>query len=777
MAFTPSPTNLLQKIYLTLAQFPVLGARMRERMRLMLFDHGVLQPQEFQSEVQRMALRSQQREGVKNPLAEEGAEMWELRLNHTRDYLTDLIASQHLTLQEFEQIVNDVLREQGVKPRELLLSTNPELAPVDMVFEQAMAIEKLPADERAKYAARLHECKVVLIRSIISDQLRYINIAKERFSIADLVDIRWRKIGTGRIGGKAAGLLLANSVLCQTAEKELCSSLHIPDSFFIGSDVFYNYMAINNLIHWNDQKYKKEEEMRADYPKIVEDFEAGSFPPDIQEKLRALLANVQSKPLIVRSSSHLEDNFGTAFAGKYESIFLPNQGTPDENFKAISRAIARIYASTLSPNALLYRRSKDLQDYDERMAVLIQTVEGKQYDHYFFPDAAGVAFSRNLYRWAPQINREDGFVRLVWGLGTRAVDRVGNDYPRLIALSHPLLHPNTDPEAISRYSQHFIDLIDLKDNQFKTVPVSLILSASYPALRYVVQSEDDGFLTTLRTNLISDPKRLVLTFNEMLQRTAFAAQMRSVLRLLETAYRSPVDVEFTVHLEGVEFGQPRAAISILQCRPLVHMLPQEVAPLPSKLNEDDVIFSTHFMVPQGAIHNIEYVVFVPPQEYYALPTMNDRQKLARTIGKINEALKDKATFICVGPGRWGSSNSDLGVPIGYGDIYNSRALIELSGMGAGPAPEPSLGTHFFQDLLEANIYPLAVLLDDHDAAFNQRFFYETPNCADEFIQVDEGLRNALRLIRVADYRPGSRLEMVMNDEQRLAVAFLAATPS
>ena len=135
------------------------------------------------------------------------------------------------------------------------------------------------------------------------------------------------------------------------------------------------------------------------------------------------------QPLIVRSSSLLEDNFGTSFAGKYESHFCPNQGTPEENLRDLTQAIARIYASILNPDALLYRRAKGLQDYDERMAILIQVVQGERFGRYYLPHAAGVAFSRNLYRWSPQIRREDGFVRLVWGLGTRAVDRVGNDYP------------------------------------------------------------------------------------------------------------------------------------------------------------------------------------------------------------------------------------------------------------------------------------------------------------------------------------------------------------
>jgi phosphoenolpyruvate synthase/pyruvate phosphate dikinase len=148
--------------------------------------------------------------------------------------------------------------------------------------------------------------------------------------------------------------------------------------------------------------------------------------------------------LIVRSSSQLEDNFGTSFAGKYNSYFCPNQGTPNENLKALTTAIARTYASTLNPEALLYRRSKKLQDYDERMAALIQVVEGDKFGRYFLPQAAGVAFSHNLYRWDPQIRREDGFVRLVWGLGTRAVERKQR-FSAPAVLSHPLLQPDDSP--------------------------------------------------------------------------------------------------------------------------------------------------------------------------------------------------------------------------------------------------------------------------------------------------------------------------------------------
>ena len=150
-------------------------------------------------------------------------------------------------------------------------------------------------------------------------------------------------------------------------------------------------------------------------------------------------------PLIVRSSSLLEDNFGTSFAGKYASHFCPNQGTLKENLRDLTLAIRRTYASVSSPDALFYRRRMGLIDYDERMAILLQTVQGQTYRHYLFPTLAGVAFSYSPVVWSPRLRREEGFVRLVLGMGTRAVERVGEDYVRLINLSHPMLRPEIDP--------------------------------------------------------------------------------------------------------------------------------------------------------------------------------------------------------------------------------------------------------------------------------------------------------------------------------------------
>lgn len=760
------------RIYLALSQYPVLRTRIRVRMMREMLERGVITEKEFEEQVRQIAIQSQEREGLTDPYGEEPEGVWETRLDRVRTHLVDLQFANNLPFELFEQIVRETLEESGAESDELLVSFNPELAPSEVLFEQALAIQKMPPEERQKYSARLQEIKVVLIRMMISDQLAYVNIAKEWLTIDDLVNIRVRKIGKGKIGGKAAGMLLAERILREVGEEDIASSIHIPDSYFLAADVMYTFMTNNDLMKWADQKYKSEEEIRAEYPEIRADYAEGEFPADIIERLQKLLDKIGGQPLIVRSSSLLEDNFGTSFAGKYESFFCPNQDTPEENLRNLVWAISQVYASGLNPDALLYRRAKGLQDYDERIAVLIQVVEGERLGNYFLPHAAGVAFSRNLFRWSPQIRREDGFLRLVWGLGTRAVERVGNDYPRLVALSHPLLHSQDDPKAIRGYSQRYVDLIDLTENEFKTMPVDEVLQPRYPVLRYLAQVYRDGYLSTLRTTYLGENNsQLVLTFDELLRRTPLADRMRRMLRNLERHYRSPVDVEFTVRVRNPGAVKPDVEIVILQCRPQSHLQESEIR-LPKNLPEEKIIFSTKGIVPHGAVEQVRYVLFISPEGYYALPSPAARAELARAIGRLNAALEGEV-FICIGPGRWGTSNPDLGVRISYSDIYHARALIEVSGKGIGPAPEPSFGTHFFQDLLESQIYPLAINLDEEDVIFNRHFFYRTPNQLAKIMPQDEELADCLRLIDVPAYQYGHVMRLVMDDDAGKAVAFFA----
>lgn len=767
-------TDPILRITLTLVEYPILSDRIREQMRQWLFDMGIITIQDFEAMVREEAIRSQGREGLQDPFGDESEEVWDKRVERVRKHLTDFYFATNVPYEVFEELLRSALLIRKSGDTEIAISFNPELAPKYILFEQARVIEKMPLEQKKQHQALLEEIKVVLIRVMISDQLGYVQIAKKWFSVEDLVKIRARKIGYGKVGGKAAGMLLAMSILRSTLKGDDRAHLSFPESYFLGSDLMYTFMTVNGLMGWNDQKYKPEDVIREEYPRVVKRFLRGEFPPDITERMERMLEKLSGKPLIVRSSSQLEDNFGTSFAGKYDSFFCPNQGTPKENLRALVQAIALVYASTLNPDALLYRRSKGLQDYDERMAILIQVVDGKQLGRYFYPQLAGVAFSRNLYRWDPRIKRDDGFLRLVWGLGTRAVDRVGNDYPRLVALSHPMLRPEANAQAIRRYSQQYIDLLDMEENKITTLAVSDVLTSKCSILRYIAQLYKEGYLAPIRSNLLPKDAELVLTFNDLLKRTRFADKMREILQILEKSYRRPVDLEFTAYIPEPNQANPAIEISILQCRPQSHVDDVEVQ-LPN-LVDADILFSTRRMVPRGHVYDIRYVVFVTPENYYTLPTQSERLEVGRAVGRINQAMEDK-TFICIGPGRWGTSNTELGVRVGYSDIYHASALVEVTGESSGPAPEPSFGTHFFQDLMESRTYPLAIYLADTDVIFNRAFLYDTPNIlsqflSEEYLNAMPHIRQCVRVVDVEDIRPNHRLDLVMDDEEGRAVAFL-----
>jgi hypothetical protein len=761
-------------IYLELAQYPILARRIREQMRQELFDKKIIATEVFEAEVKEKAILSQQREGMLEPFVEEPEVVWNERLASVRDQLTDFYFAYNLPHDRLEEIIHSVLVGRGAhQGHDLVLSFNPELAPWDLLFAKAEEFERLPLDKRARVQHHLQEIIVVLIKGMISDQLAFVGVAKELFTIQDLKDIRRRRIGRGKIGGKAAGMLLAWKILQLFPEEDvvdLREHVNIPDSYFIGSDVFYDFISANGLNRYMNQKYKPPEEMEADYPHIRAAYLDGRFPVDIVHSLKYLLEEVGDAPLIVRSSSLLEDNFGTAFAGKYDSFFCPNQGTPENNLAALVNAIKQVYASVLNPTALLYRQQRGFLDYDERMAVLIQKVQGTRYRDYLFPTLAGVGYSRNPFRWNPKIRREDGFLRLVCGLGTRAVERVANDYPRIVALSHPQLRPEVGVRKIRKYSQHFVDLVDLEDDAFKTLPVRQVIADDYPALRYLVSADKGGYLAPLVSRMdVGDAGDLVLTFEQLLQDRQFVVLMKTILAKLERHYKWPVDIEFAADIQP-RYPNAEYTVSLLQCRPLVSQECGEVE-MPEKIPEQDVVLMTYKLVPQGVVSGVRYIVYIDPLEYTQVPDYVTKLELARVVGRLNKRLAEER-FILMGPGRWGSSNLDLGVKVTYADIYNTLMLVEIPLIRGGTTAEASYGTHFFQDLVEAGIFPLPVIPGEDGAMLNLELLTESPNVLAGLLPSDAAHARYIRVIDVPAVTGGRHLEVVMDGEHERAVGYL-----
>ena len=774
---TPPESSKVLEIYLLIAQYPMLASDIRRRMREELFRRGIITPQRFDAEVKEKAIQSQQREGISDGLLEEDAQHWELRWSRVRRTLTDFYFAYNLPIEILYHILEEV-RSPHAGERNLApdhsLPFNPELAPLEMVLRQAEKYEALPDEARAAVDHHLQELLVVLLKSLVSDQLAFIHIARRWFTATDFNMILERRIGTGKIGGKSAGMLLAYKILQNTAP-EIFDQIRLPRSYFIGADVFYDFLAANHLEYLN-QKYKTPEQIREEYPKIREQYASARFPEEIAHQLREVLREVGNTPLIVRSSSLLEDNFGMSFAGKYLSIFCPNQGGIKENLRDLTLAIRQIYASVFGPDALMYRRRVGLLDYDERMAILLQEVQGERHRQYYFPALAGVAYSFSPIVWNPRFKREDGFMRLVMGLGTRAVDRIAGDYPRMVNLSHPQLRPDVTPKAIRYYSQHLVDALDLEKNTFTTVPVESVLGADYYPLRWLVSVEDgETVRPPLSIGRSIDTKQLILTFDGLLGRGPFVPLMKTVLTRLEQQYEQPVDIEFAVSLTPGG-DKPYIAFHLLQCRPQNQWSTdsREIQSMPTDLAAQDKILLCTRMVPQGRVSQIEYIVYVDSAAYYQLDSLEEHSEVARCISQLNSALEGHP-FILVGPGRWGSSDSMQGVPVTYADIFNTRALVEVASHQSGFNAEPSYGTHFFQDLVESQIYPLAVYPEEPGDHLNEDFIKNSADQMQRFIAGQAQASRCIKLIHIPTERPGFLLEVLMDGQN--ALGYLTRTKS
>jgi hypothetical protein len=772
-----SSDSKILRLTLTLSNYPILAEKIRQQMRHELFVKGIVPVDVFEEEVEKKAVASQWAEGLTDPINEEPEEIWQERLARVRDYLTDFYFAYNLPYRRFEEIVQAVVSaNRPDQPQTVTPFFNPELAPWYLLFEQAEKYATAPPEIYENVKHHLREIVVVLLKGLVSDQLEFIRIAREFIDIYDLKQIKGCKIGRGKIGGKAAGMILAYKIL-QHPEPEdkvdLTGHVCIPETFFVGSDIYYAFKAVNNLEYTVSVKYRSREQIERDYPKFREAYRDGQFPDYVVEQIREVMGQLGDCPLIVRSSSLLEDSFGSAFAGKYDSYFLPNQGTPEENLSALLKAIAKIYASVLNPAALFYRQIHRLEDYDERMAILIQKVEGERHGKYFFPIMAGVGFSRNPYIWNKKLRPEEGFLRLVFGLGTRAVDRVDRDYPRMIGLSHPLLRPVTGAADVRKYSQNSVDVINLEANTLETVPVTEVLSSDFPGVQYLASVDEGDFIKPIFSlGSAIPPETMILTFENLLKNTDFAQIMRTMLAKLERHYRRPVDIEFTVQVVP-GYPKPNIIIHLLQCRPLSNQQWTPNVVIPTDIPLSDQLFTVHHIVPQGIVEKIKYIVYVDPVAYSKITNRTTRLELARVIGRLNKQLEEE-TFVLMGPGRWGSSNIALGVKVTYADIYNTSMLIEVAIANGGATPEVSYGTHFFQDLVESNIYPLSVYPNDPNVVFHWEFFEKAPNHLSALLPKDSHYADYIRVIDIPETSQGKFLRVLMNAEENRALGYLRA---
>jgi len=585
---------------------------------------------------------------------------------------------------------------------------------------------------------------------------------KQYFSASDYFTIYDRLIGSGMIGGKSCGMLLARKII-EKDRPDIYSQFEPDDSFFIGSDMFYTYIVSNDL--WDIRvEQRTKEGYYTSGKKLEKGLREGTFPEEIKEEFRRILEYFGQSPIIVRSSSLLEDGFGNAFAGKYESIFCVNRGTLEERLEAFEDAVKRVYASTMNISALDYRRINGLDNKDEQMALLVQRVSGSYYGDYFFPTAAGVGFSYSLYTPLPDMNHDTGMLRLVMGLGTKAVDRTLRDYPRIVNLDKP--KAIIEPDVIERHkhSQHYLDLLDLKNVKIAETPVleGLKIIPKY-AKRVLIEHDNDAERRFRERG--QDREVVFVNCKGLTQNDKFTKTMKELLETLDSAYNYHVDIEYTINV-----GENNSyVINLLQCRPLQVSTSNENIEIPE--GKDEVYFHIiNSSMGRSRKDIIDTLVYVNPKLYYEYP-YSKKSSIATIIGKINTYCKNNnKNAMLIVPGRLGTSSPELGIPVTFADISHFSAILEESYSEVGYIPELSFGSHMFQDLVESDIYYGSLFEDETRIEYNKDLFKGYTN---KLPEIDSELNDEVYdMIQVIEFYQGKVLQFYHDMENDESICIL-----
>ncbi|MHA1518919.1 MAG: PEP/pyruvate-binding domain-containing protein [Promethearchaeota archaeon] len=639
------------------------------------------------------------------------------------------------------------VRESGIISRILKDSPLPELnftvRRMDSWFLEFKHAQDALEDETDAYTnqTNMNILKNKLLQMVLSDDDRIRILAVGYLELEDLVKIGKRMIGTGKIGGKSTGLLLARAILRKN-RPEIFQKLEKHDSFFIGSHLYYTYLIRNEC--WEDRKnIIRPHTFLQGLENLEQKINNGVFERYVLRQFSEMLNYFGQSPIVVRSSSLQEDAFGNSFSGKYETIFCPNQGTPEERLNNFVKAVKAIYASSISKEALLYRKDKKLLQTDEEMALLVQRVSGTDYGEVFLPHLAGVGFSFNPFVWNKKIDPKAGFLRLVFGLGTRAVDRTGDDYTRLIALNVPELRTSKNLDEIRRYSQNKIDMLNLTENIHKSVPYHQFFRNN-PNLKSELFLTNDSAADQRAKQLgLTESFTGILTLDPILQNSDILQDLREILMELHNVYLNPVDIEFTANFRRFE----KYSINLLQCRPF-HVTQDTV-----KLGKPEVLSPKNLIlrfngpiIGTSRIVYIDRIIFVSPAEYAKL-SIQDKYSIARLLGQINLSQKiPNQQILLLGPGRWGTTSPSLGVPVSFEEINKVTILGEIAEMHKHLIPDISLGTHFFNNIVENDMLYFALNPEKGNVQQNSQFLNQSPNMLQILFPTQAKWANVVKII-------------------------------
>ena len=510
--------------------------------------------------------------------------------------------------------------------------------------------------------------------------------------------VAFARIGEGSLGGKARGLAFMNSMLIKYRQYDKHEGVRIliPRSVVIATDYFDEFIRLNGL------KYIISQDLPDDV--ILSEFVGSTVPVKLQEELRAYIRTT-SGPLAVRSSSKLEDSHYQPFAGIYSTYMIPHVDNEGQMLRLLLKAIKSVYASVYFAASRAYISSSQNVISEEKMAVIIQEVCGTEQEGLFMPTFSGVARSINYYPIGDE-TPEEGICNVAMGLGKLVVDggrtlRFSPSHPRKV------LQTST-PELALRDTQSEVLALSLRPEEFRTSiddavnlhRLDLTQISTLRNARYVCSVWDRE--NERISDSPMDPGRKVITFNNILKYNTFplADIVCDILRMGTEEMRCPVEVEFAVNMD-VPAGQQRI-FNLLQIRPIIDN--QDNRPMDwSTVDTSEALIYAESALGIGAMHDLADIIYVKPETFDTLST----ERIAQELLEFNRSMREEGrSYILVGPGRWGSSDPFLGVPVKWTHISEAKVIVEC-GIERFEV-EPSQGTHFFQNVTSLGVGYLTI---------------------------------------------------------------------
>ena len=555
--------------------------------------------------------------------------------------------------------------------------------------------------KRSKDFLKSEDVRDFLVKTI--EEFMHLERQKSVLEFSGIVEPqnRFQRIGEGSLGGKGRGLAFYYTQMpsLEIGRKFPDVELLVPRSLVLATGVFEEFVKNNNLrkisFESNDDK------------QILDSYIGGELPEYVIKSLRSAL-EVYRKPLAVRSSSRLEDALHQPFAGVYSTFFLPNDHPDIEvRLSQLTRAIKCVYASTYFQHAKAYIEATSNSIEEEQMAVVIQQLIGLQHKEYFYPTVAGVARSFNFYPVGP-MSPEEGIAAVALGLGKTVAE--GERCLRF-SPSHPKrIYQFADVGSTLKTAQREFWALQMnKDDElplttdYNLTKVGLEIAESHGQLKTIASTWDQAN-DRIWDGIGKDGGRLITLYG-MLKQEQFPLTkiLQEVLEKCETYLACPVEIEFAVLYDKEENVR---RFGMLQLRPLVSESADVVVDLPN-FEQKELLCSTETSLGNGVLNDIRDIVYVHPERL----NRSNSNIVAKNIAKINgELVRENSPYLLIGPGRWGSSDHLLGIPVNWSQISGAKSIIECE--MADISVDPSQGTHFFQNIVSFNVGYLTIRNND-----------------------------------------------------------------